>query len=134
MDEYDRVRLLAELAESHCELNHGPGTSPQDYRAVNYIVLPLGYKENSIQEVSARELVIPVCGECLQALQQDDWTLLYCFGCCESRWVFRKLAKNRYRHHVLWMRGCPACTNEFSGLYFNEPLGIHGMYELRLAV
>jgi len=34
--------------------------------------------------------------------------------------MHRDLAKNRYRHHVLWLKGCPECSNEFGGLYFND--------------
>jgi hypothetical protein len=67
-----------------------------------------------------RDLVIPVCFDCALALKGDEWTLLYCFECASSRWVCRRLAKNNYRHHILWMRGCPDCTNEFGGLYFTD--------------
>ena len=120
MDEIERIRLLADLEESYCELNHGPDTRKEDFPAVDYIVLPVGYKEDEVQDVSVRELVIPVCFECAQALMGDDWTLLYCFECGESRWVCRDLAKNSYRHHILWLRGCPDCTNVFGGLYFTD--------------
>lgn len=130
MDELDRLRLLAELDESHCELNHGPGTKPEEYPASDYIVLPVGYQEDRVREVSARELVVPVCLECAQALLQDEWTLLYCFECGGSRWVCRKLARNAYRHHILWLRGCPDCTNVFGGLYFTDIPQVIGHVEL----
>lgn len=120
MDEIDRIRLLADLDESFCELNHGPGTRKEDFPAVDYIVLPVGYKENEIQDVTVRDLVVPVCYECAQALIGNEWTLLYCFDCGESRWVCRELAKNSYRHHILWLSGCPDCTNVFGGLYFTD--------------
>ena len=64
--------------------------------------------------------MVPVCAECAQALLGDEWTLLYCFECASSRWVYRQLARNHYRHHILWLRGCPDCSNQFGGLYFNE--------------
>lgn len=134
MNEFDRVRLLAELTETHCELNHGPDTNSKDYKAVNYIVMPFGYTEKEIEDISVRELVIPVCQECLDAMQQQEWTLLYCFECCRSQWVLRKLAKNRYRHHVLWLRGCPNCCKEFGGLYFNDQQNMFGMNEMKLAI
>jgi len=38
----------------------------------------------------------------------------------KSRWVLRKTAKNSFRHNILWLRGCPDCSNEFGGLYFND--------------
>ncbi len=120
MDAIDKMHLLADLAQSHCELNHGPDIDNKDHPAVDYIVLPLGYEDNEVVETTARELVIPVCGECAQAIAGEEWTLLYCFECNSSHWLHRQLAKNKYRHHVLWLRGCPDCSNEFGGLYFND--------------
>ena len=120
MDEIDKIQLLADLEEAHCELNHGPNTNPEDFPASDYITIPFGYEENSIKTVTVRDLVIPVCADCIEALIHNEWTLLYCFECSQSRWVYRKLGKNNYRHHVLWLRGCPDCTNKFGGLYFND--------------
>ncbi|MDH4321627.1 MAG: hypothetical protein OEV73_09050 [Desulfobulbaceae bacterium] len=129
MNAIDKLHLLAELGESHCELNHGPGVDNKDCPAVDYIVLPFGYHDNEVVEVTARELVVPVCSECAEALSGDDWTLLYCFECNSSHWVYRPLAKNNYRHHLLLLRGCPECTNEFGGLYFNDLRGVSGELE-----
>lgn len=120
MNEIDRLTLLAELDHECCELNHGPGTRREDFPAVDYLVMPFGYTISEVEEVAVREVVVPVCRECAEALSADEWTLLYCFECCSSQWVYRNLAKNRYRHHILWLRGCPRCTNQFGGLYFNE--------------
>ena len=129
MNEIDQIRLLADLEEEHCELNHGPNTKPEDNPATDYIIIPIGYQENSIESVTVRELVIPVCFDCAQALLHDEWTLLYCFECSQSRWIYRPLARNSYRHHILWLRGCPDCTNEFGGLYFNDLQQITGTVE-----
>ena len=120
MNEMDQVRLLADLEEEHCELNHGPNTNPEEYPATDYLILPIGFEENSIQSVTVREMVIPVCFDCAQALLHDEWTLLYCFECSHSCWVYRPWARNRYRHHILWLRGCPDCSNTFGGLYFTD--------------
>ena len=120
MDAIEKVQLLAELDHEHCALNHGPDTNPIDYPAVDYIVMPIGYEENAVEDVSVRELVIPVCAECLKAIVEEEWTLLYCFECSENHWVHRELAKNNYRHHVLWLRGCPDCSGKFGGLYFTD--------------
>ena len=120
MNAIDRLGLLAELEDSHCELNHGPGTDNRDFPAVDYIVIPFGYHLDEVREVAARELVIPVCADCAEALCGEEWTLLYCFECNSSQWVCRKYARMRYRHHILWLRGCPECSYEFGGLYFNE--------------
>jgi len=129
MNETDQIRLLADLDDEHCELNHGPNTNPGDNPATDYIILPIGYQENSIQSVTARELVIPVCFDCAQALLHDEWTLLYCFECSYNHWVYRPLARNNYRHHILWLRGCPDCSNEFGGLYFNDLQSVPGTAE-----
>jgi len=120
MDAIDKVRLMAELSSENCSLNHGPGTENDKISAADYLVISFGYAENDVQEVAVRDLVIPVCFDCALALKGDLWTLLYCFECANSRWICRKLAKNNYRHHILWMRGCPDCTNEFGGLYFTD--------------
>jgi len=120
MNDIDQIRLLADLDEEHCELNHGPDTNPEEYQATDYLILPIGYREDGIQSVTVREMVIPVCFDCTQALLRDEWTLLYCFECSHSRWVYRPWAKNSYRHHILWLRGCPDCSNELGGLYFTE--------------
>ncbi len=120
MNEIDRLQLLSELSHDFCELNHGPDSRKEDHPASDYIVMPFGYAENEITDVAAREMVVPVCLECAEALLGEEWTLLYCFECCSSQWVNRKLAKNRYRHHILWLRGCPHCACEFGGLYFND--------------
>jgi hypothetical protein len=120
MNAIDRLQLLAELENGFCELNHGPGTDSRDYPASDYLVMPMGYQENPHVEVAAREMVIPVCAGCIDALLGDEWTLFYCFDCCSSQWVHRQLARFNYRHHLLWLRGCPECTTEFGGLYFND--------------
>lgn len=119
MDTIDTVRLLSELEGEHCGLRHGPNTRMADYPASDYIVIPFGDTSKAVA-TTERELVVPVCLECAQALIGEEWTLLYCFECNASRWVNRALAKNQYRHHVLWLRGCPDCSNAFGGLYFND--------------
>lgn len=130
MNAIDRLQLLAELSEEFCELNHGPDTRRENFPASDYIVMPFGYSEDDRQEIAVRELVVPVCHDCARALIGNDWTLLYCFECANSRWVYRELAKNRYRHHILWLRGCPDCSNEFGGLYFNDISAVVGQVEL----
>ena len=72
MYETDRLRLLAELPNECCELNHGPDTRRENFPAVDYIVMPFGYPETEITEVSVREMVIPVCRECSAALSGEE--------------------------------------------------------------
>lgn len=120
MDEIDKIQLMADLDHEHCELNHGPSVKGENFPASDYIILPFGYPENDLTDVAVRDMVIPVCRECATALVGNEWTLLYCFECCSSQWVCRRFAKNCYRHHILWLRGCPHCTNKFGGLFFSD--------------
>jgi len=125
MNSFQTLHLLADLDSEHCQLNHGPGVDTSAVAAVDYLVLPVGYAEDEVAEQVVRELAIPLCAECREALQGEEWTLLYCLECGESRWVYRQLARNRYRHHVLWLKGCPDCGGTFGGLYFNDrPQGV----------
>ena len=139
MDAIDKVKMMAELSHDHCSLNHGPEISNDNIPAADYIVTPFGFEEAKGIEIAVRELIIPVCFECALALKGDEWTLLFCFECAESRWVCRKLARNRYRHHILWLRGCPDCTNTFGGLYFtdittHDSIPLLSVNEMRMAV
>ena len=120
MDAIDTLGLLAQLEEEFCELNHGPDTSHEKHPAVDYIIQPFGYSVNEVEDFTTREMVVPVCGTCAEALHGNEWTLLYCFECNSSQWVSRSLAINRYRHNVLWLRGCPHCSEEFGGIYFTD--------------
>lgn len=120
MDAVDRMGLLAHLEEEYCELNHGTGSHHEKCPAIDYIIQPFGYSVNDIEEVAVREMIVPVCVDCAEALQGNEWTLFYCFECCSSQWVYRKFAKNRYHHTILWLRGCPECSEEFGGLYITD--------------
>ena len=120
MDAIDKLGLLAQLDKECCELNHGPDTDHDKRAAVDYIIQPFGYTKNEVEEVAVREMTIPICAECAEALQGDDWTLFYCFECSSSQWVYREFTKNRYRHNILWLRGCPECSENLGGLYFTE--------------
>lgn len=124
MHETDRLRLLAELVNEACALNHGPGTANMPVQATDYLVLPVGFGEGFGNETCAREMVVPICADCAQALLGNEWTLFYCFECCSSHWISRQMAKYRYRHHILWLRGCPECTYEFGGLYFSDEVSV----------
>jgi hypothetical protein len=120
MNELDKLVLLANLAEECCELNHGPKTSNLHLPAVDYLVQPFGYRMSDIEEVSVRDMVVPICIDCAQVLQGNEWTLCYCFECNSSQWISRRFARLRYRHNILWLRGCPCCSREFGGLYFSD--------------
>ncbi len=120
MDNLDVIGLLAQLDDEYCALNHGPATQLEKRSAVDFIIQPIGYKENDIEEIAVREMIIPVCIECMNALQGTEWVLFYCIDCCASQWVLKTYSKNRYRHTILWLKGCPECSKEFGGLYFTD--------------
>ena len=103
MDCFEKLALLAELGNEQCQLFHGLGAEKPP--AVNYIVVPIGYNKDKVRDISA-----------LQG---------YCLDCGESRWGLRCLARNKYRHKILWLKGCPECSGKFGGLYFNDPISDH---------
>ncbi|PLX49600.1 MAG: hypothetical protein C0613_06825 [Desulfobulbaceae bacterium] len=120
IDEIDAIGLQADLAHSHCQLNHGPrDTAP--HRAVDYLILPVGRKDTEGRVSEAADLVIPICSACLAALNDEAWTLLYCLDCNQSQWILRELAKMDYRHHLIWLKGCPKCSTRFGGIFFSDP-------------
>ena len=119
MIETDEVHMLAGLAGTYCQLKHAPGSKEEDYPAVDYIVAPVG---NIATEEEETKISIPVCQECAEALQGDEWTLVYCVDCLSSHWVLRAVARLNYRHHILWLKGCPDCGGKFGGLYFTDSI------------
>ncbi len=129
MNAIDKLGLLADLDGSFCELNHGPGVPQGDYPACNYLVVPIGYRDQSHTDIVVRELVIPVCHECAAALLGEEWTLFYCLDCGRSQWICRALARLRYRHHILWLHGCPHCAERLRGLSFNDFPAVDGKAE-----
>ncbi|HLD90724.1 MAG TPA: hypothetical protein VI911_06905 [Patescibacteria group bacterium] len=113
MDAIEKLQLLVELTDAHCELNHGPNTRNEKFPAVDYITIPLG-KDNLVENT----LVVPVCIDCFEGLQSEEWTLLYCMRCGESHWVLQELAKLHYtnmhtmnHYHLIGLDGCPHCAS-----------------------
>ena len=98
----ERLMMEAELSEANCALNHKDAIPS----AVDYI----------IQKFLDYTLTIPVCKECVQKLQSDDWVLLYCTTCCESCWIYKPNSKKPWLYeegeHVRWMDQCPVCYYE----------------------
>lgn len=107
MDPFERFIALANFIDSYCDLHHTQYKPP----TINQIIQVLD---------TGDKLSINICEECLEALQGDEWVLLYCVNCLESRWVWKEASKMSYQHNILWLNGCPECTNEFGGLYFTD--------------
>lgn len=119
----EEIHVIANLVNSHCELNHGPGIDNKDFPAVNTIIVPIGYKENDVSSVSVRNLYIPICQECQDSIG-NGWVLLYCLECCANHWVSLEKAKLNYfnqltgeNHDIIFLKGCPECSGKFGGFY-----------------
>ncbi len=116
----DEAAIAATIVDASCELNHGPATVASDYPAVDAFVIPIGRQLSEMEYEEVRKLVIPVCKDCAESLSGDEWTLIYCLKCSGNHWINRALARLKYRHHVLWLSGCPECGGKFGGLYFAD--------------
>lgn len=114
MDDAEKIVLQAEIESGiRCELNHGPGQErPQ---AVMHLCQPLGYRESDICDVVKATLTIPICAECAEALQGEEWTLLLC-KCGASQWVYRAWAKRKHTEHIEWRKDCPECWGVAEGM------------------
>ena len=119
IDEIDLIALRAELGQATCELSHGP-YDHEPHQAVDFLVIPVGKTNENGNKLENSELVIPVCQDCVEALTGDEWTLLYCLDCNESQWVLRAVSRLNYRHHIIWLKGCPHCGEELRGIYFSD--------------
>jgi len=107
IDAIDKLGLLANLSESYCELSHGIDTEKK--KAVDYLVVPMGYKESNGIETVTDFLTIPICQECKEAIESNEWILLYCLNCNESQWIIKELARHQYSNNVNFMKYCPKC-------------------------
>lgn len=109
-DGIDKLALKAELVNSHCELAHEPGTVPP--RAVDYIVQPMGFKKSDEgNECITNYFTIPICQECRESLDGEEWVIFICSKCLSSHWCNRRHANQVYgKDPVIWMPlGCPDC-------------------------
>jgi len=109
MDDYDKIALAASLPESFCDLSHGPHDL-EKHLAVDFIVIPMGLidKETNIAE-QTDELVIPVCKDCQEGLNDPNWALLYCLECNHSQWVLLPISQVQYTPGLNYFQECPHC-------------------------
>lgn len=106
-----------ELENSICGLKHSTKDPAENHPAVDFLVQNLGSTKSG--EVS-QQLRIPVCSECIEALGDEDWILMYCTYCHKSQWVYRPKAKYNYPKGsiIYWLDVCPFCAevaNEYKG-------------------
>lgn len=89
-----------ELYNTKCDLNHYPYKKED---AIDYLC----------QKFYMFEIRIPICQECIDALNSDVWILLYCINCCKSQWIYLPNSKKpylyKYGEHVKWLKSCPMC-------------------------
>jgi hypothetical protein len=121
MDIYEKVILLLDMGDEYCQLYHGPYDNQENHKTVNYLVCPVGYRQSERVERKVRELIIPICQECVDGLYDGEWTLLYCLNCMANQWILRPISRFGYRHNLIWLGSCPKCSKEFKEIYFNAP-------------
>ena len=124
MQKIEDLHVVIDIANSNCELNHGPNTTNEDYPAVNAIILPIGHKESEIKFVEDSKFFIPICQECLDGLTDPEWVLMVCLECCSSQWIYKPTARMNYYnkkteegYNIIWLKGCPKCGGNFNGFY-----------------
>ncbi len=108
IDPVDKMVLLGELGSTICKLNH---EDDKPRRACDYIICPMGTKDGDITEIVNDFATIPVCEECMAAIQGDEWILFYCLSCGSSQWILRDLSRKPYSKSevIIWMPECPKC-------------------------
>lgn len=100
------ISAMQELEHLNCALYH----HPQDPagKAVNFIQQQFGLNGTPLEA-----LRIPICKDCEDALNGNEWILFYCIRCNQSRWVSRKYSHHYYAPdiHIQWLDECPGCKN-----------------------
>jgi hypothetical protein len=99
----------AELVGKTCSLKHGHDNDAENPPAIDYLCQRLGNQKNNEAE---QEVRIPICQECIEALYDPNWILMYCVYCHASQWIFRPVAKFDYPegNGIYWLDLCPHCT------------------------
>lgn len=107
----ERMIALIELEDTTCGLKHSTEDPGENHQAVDYLCQRLGDRKS---KNAHQEIRVPVCQECVEALNDPDWILMYCTYCNKSQWVYRPLAKRGYPegNQILWLDICPFCVEE----------------------
>jgi hypothetical protein len=109
-----------ELENTTCGLKHSSEDPAENHKAVDYICQRLGNKDIDSED---QEIRIPVCNECIEALHDENWILVFCVYCFKSQWICRRLAKKKYPkgNLIYWLDVCPFCS-EVSDKYNGEDI------------
>lgn len=99
----------AELENETCNLKHSKEDPAENHSAVEYLCQRLGNKKT---DTVYQEIRVPVCLECVEAIDNPDWILIYYIYCFKSQWVYRPFAKYHYPsgNLVYWLDTCPFCA------------------------
>lgn len=103
------MMAMVELEGQVCQLKHSYADVAEDHPAVNFLCQKLGDQESGYE---IQELRIPICEECVEALNDTDWVLAYCTYCNESQWIYRPKSKIQHPegNGIYWMDVCPHCA------------------------
>lgn len=106
----DTMVAHLELEGETCCLKHSKEDPSENHKAVDYLCQHLGDQKS---ELAVQGLRIPICEECVKALYDTDWILVYCTYCNKSQWIYRPLAK--YKTYpsgniIYWLDVCPYCA------------------------
>lgn len=113
MNPWDFLASVAELSQDYCALNHGDdGTTLEDRKAIECIVVPIGYHKSEIEAVAVRELQIPICQDCYDSILDDVWGLRYCLRCNENAWYIKELSRNSTKEKIVFSKYCGSCMTE----------------------
>ena len=98
-----------ELEGEHCYLKHSEADPAENHPAVDYLCQRLGDKKFKLAH---QEIRIPICQECVDALYDEDWILVFCSNCTKSQWIYRPKAKLVHPpgNGVYWLDVCPYCA------------------------
>jgi len=101
----DRIELEGET----CHLKHSKEDPSENHPVIDYLCQNLG---DQYSGESIHQLRIPICKECLEALNDPLWILVYCTNCNNSQWIYRPYAKLNYPdgNGVYWLDVCPFCA------------------------
>lgn len=92
-----------------CDLFHEPEFT--EIQTAYAISIPFGHNGHYDSD-----MILALCERCFSRLQDNDWMLIYCYECNQSRWINKLLSKLRYREdtQIIWTRGCHECP-DFDG-------------------
>ena len=97
----------AEKALLYTELKQGKtkcGLNKCDSIASDFIVQKIGYEHDNV------ELIVPICKECIEYINDGDMCVLYCVKCHSSQWIYKPKSKLEYGDKtIIWMDRCPNC-------------------------